>query len=66
MVLIVNGEEKEFLDNCTIEDMLKSLKIEDKVMAIAVNSKVVKKIQWQEYKPVQNDKLEFLNFVGGG
>jgi len=66
MQLIINGEEKEVADNTTIEQILKWLKIQDKVMAIAVNSQIVKKAQWGEFKPKQNDKLELLNFVGGG
>ena len=66
MKLVVNGKELEFKDNITIYDILKSLHIEDKVMAVAVNMQIVKKENWISYSPKEGDKLEFLHFVGGG
>ena len=66
MHLIINGETKEFEDNQTLEYIIKSLEIEDKVMAAAVNMEIVKKDQWDQYNPCDNDKIELLQFVGGG
>ena len=40
--------------------------IEDKVMAAAVNMEVVKKDEWTSFIPCDNDKIELLQFVGGG
>ena len=66
MNLIINGETKEFEDNRTLEYIIKSLEIEDKVMAAAVNMEIVKKDQWNEFIVKDNDKIELLQFVGGG
>ena len=66
MNLIVNGENKSFNDSLTLEEIIKELKIEDKVMAAAVNMEIVKKENWKDYRPVNDDKLELLQFVGGG
>lgn len=66
MKLIVNGEEKEFENALSISEIIKVLKIEDKVMAAAVNMNVVKKENWENFKLKENDSLELLNFVGGG
>jgi len=66
MKLIINGENRNIKDNWTINDILKDLKIEDKVMAVAVNMKIVKKENWNNYIPKDGDKIEFLHFVGGG
>ena len=66
MKLIINGEEKEFEENVTLQYIITSLQIEDKVMAAAVNMEIVKKDQWNHYRPVNDDKLELLQFVGGG
>lgn len=66
MKLIINGEEKEFEENVTLQHIITSLQIEDKVMAAAVNMEIVKKDQWNNYRPVNDDKLELLQFVGGG
>lgn len=65
MKIILNGKEKEIHVE-TISSLLQELEIEDKVMAAAVNMDVVKKENWQEYKLSENDKVEFLQFVGGG
>ncbi len=66
MKIIVNGENLEFKDNLTLLEIIKELKIEDKVMAAAVNMDIIKKDIWSSYKPKENDILELLNFVGGG
>jgi len=64
--IIINGEDKSFDDNMSLKDIIVSLKIEDKVMAAAVNMEIVKKDNWCEFIPKENDKLELLQFVGGG
>jgi sulfur carrier protein len=66
MTLIINGETKSFEEGITLQEIITSLKIEDKVMAAAVNMDIVKKENWKEYRPVNDDKLELLQFVGGG
>lgn len=66
MNLIINGEEKSFEENSTLQAIITKLQIEDKVMAAAVNMEIVKKDDWASYEPKNNDKLELLQFVGGG
>ncbi len=66
MKLIINGVEKEFETPLTILEILKKLEIEDKAMAVAVNMEIVKKDEWNKFIPKENDKLEILQFVGGG
>jgi sulfur carrier protein len=66
MKLIINGVEKEFETPLTILEILKKLEIEDKAMAVAVNMEIVKKDEWDKFIPKENDKLEILQFVGGG
>ena len=64
--MIINGEERTIEDGSTILDVLRALKIEEKVMAVAVNMQIVKKEQWKNYKLKEGDKVEFLSFTGGG
>ena len=66
MELIVNGQEKSFENNSSLKDIIVELKIEDKVMAAAVNMEIVKKDEWAKFTPKENDKIELLQFVGGG
>ncbi len=64
--VIINGEEKTFENDKSLKDIIISLKIEDKVMAAAVNMDVVKKDDWCNFIPKEDDKIELLQFVGGG
>ena len=66
MIVIVNGEEREFEQDITLMDILKKLSLDGKVMAAAVNMNIVKQDNWFQYRLNDNDKLELLDFVGGG
>jgi len=66
MKVIVNGEERVFDEGTTLAQIIEKLGIADKVMAAAVNMEVVKKEQWENYRPKEGDKIELLHFVGGG
>lgn len=66
MKIIINGENKIFEEGNSLKDMIVSLQIEDKVMAAAVNMNIVKKDNWDSFIPKEDDKIELLQFVGGG
>jgi sulfur carrier protein len=66
MKIVVNGLEKEFDAEITLASAIRLLEIEDKVMASAVNMNIVKKENWNSYVLQENDKIELLEFVGGG
>ncbi|OHD97226.1 MAG: thiamine biosynthesis protein ThiS [Sulfurimonas sp. RIFCSPHIGHO2_12_FULL_36_9] len=66
MKLIINGETKIFNENITLEKMLEELNLTGKVMAAAVNMEIVKQDKWDSYVLHDMDKLELLDFVGGG
>ncbi|MEA2019037.1 MAG: sulfur carrier protein ThiS [Campylobacterota bacterium] len=66
MNIIVNGEDKSIEQNSSLQTIIQNLQIEDKVMAAAVNMDIVKKEDWSSFIPKENDKLELLQFVGGG
>ena len=66
MQLTINGEMKEFETDTTLQNVLNKLSLDGKVMAAAVNMDIVKQNSWSEYKLQDGDKLELLDFVGGG
>ena len=66
MKLIINGDTKDIEDNSSLQKIITDLEIEDKVMAAAVNMDIVKKDDWSNFRPKDGDKLELLQFVGGG
>jgi len=66
MTIIVNGNEKIVEEGATLLALLQQLDLEGKVMAAAVNMEIVKQDQWDVHTLVEGDKLELLDFVGGG
>jgi len=66
MKIIINGQEKDFKEGTTLEMALLELELTGKVMAAAVNMEIVKQDNWKTYKLKDSDKLELLDFVGGG
>ena len=66
MNIVVNGENFEFKEPTTLIEVIKSLKVESKVMAAAINMEIVKKDDWITRSVKEGDKIELLHFVGGG
>jgi sulfur carrier protein len=66
MTIIVNGETKDFKDNTTVAELLQELHLQGKVMAAAINMEIIKQDKWESHKMSDGDKLELLDFVGGG
>ncbi len=66
MTVIVNGETKEYKAELTLIEMMNQLDIADKVMAAAVNMNIVKQDSWNTHTLKDGDKVELLDFVGGG
>jgi len=66
MKLIINGEIREFQEVKTLQNVLNELSLDGKVMAAAVNMEIVKQDSWATCVLKDGDKLELLDFVGGG
>ncbi len=66
MKITINGEEREFKEGVSLADVIKELNLEGKVMAAAKNMQIVKQDKWAKEMLQNGDKLELLDFVGGG
>ena len=66
MTLTVNGETRSFEPKCTMAQLIEALNLEGKVMAAAVNMNIVKQEAWESHELKEGDKVELLDFVGGG
>lgn len=66
MTLMINGQSMDFDGKKSIQEILDVLNIESKVVAIALNSNLVQKTQYSDTFPNDGDKIEFLQFMGGG
>ncbi len=66
MTLVLNGESIDIADGTTLFELISSQRIEEKVMAAAVNMEIVKKEDWKTRVLKEGEKIELLQFVGGG
>ncbi len=66
LTVVVNGEEKQYKEDTTLLEMMNQLSIADKVMAAAVNMNIIKQDAWDAHTLKNGDKVELLDFVGGG
>lgn len=66
MNIIINGEARDFESGLSVLSILQELSLEGKVMAAAINMEIVKQDTWNTYIVQDGDKLELLDFVGGG
>ncbi|OHE54974.1 MAG: thiamine biosynthesis protein ThiS [Thermodesulfovibrio sp. RBG_19FT_COMBO_41_18] len=66
MRLIVNGEIFETSNAGTIMELLNELRIEPGQVAVEVNLSIIKKADYSTFRLNDGDKVEIVNFVGGG
>ena len=62
----VNGKIKRIFENTRLSDLIKSLKIPIKKVAIELNKEIVDKKKLNIIKLKTNDKIEIVHFIGGG
>ncbi len=66
MHVTLNGAPRELSDGFTIQDVVKSLGLQEKQVAVEHNRNILKREQWNETAVVEGDQLEIVHFVGGG
>ena len=62
----VNGKIKTIIDQFTLKDLVKDLKIPLNKVAIELNKEIVNKKSISKIKFKNNDKVEIVHFIGGG
>ena len=67
MKLIVNGKETDISDNLNVSQLLaeQNVKMPDMV-SVELNGQILKKSQFDNTTLKDEDKVEFLYFMGGG
>lgn len=66
MRLKVNGESIENLTAATLKELLDELRIDSGRVAVEVNLTVIKKSDYEDFRLNDRDRVEIVNFVGGG
>ena len=66
MKLHINGEEREFSDGLTLAALLEQLGMKADRVAVELNRAIVSRDLWNETRLQGGDRLEIVQFVGGG
>ena len=66
MFLTINGKERQFGDNLTLDLLIEQLGMKGDRVAVEVNREIVSRAQWSETTLNDRDQLEIVHFVGGG
>ena len=66
MKLVINGREKKFESQLTITLLLDELGLKTDRVAVEVNHDLIPRERWATTKLSEGDKLEIVQFVGGG
>lgn len=67
MKLFINGKEEQASVDLTVIQLLKEKNVEmPDMVTVELNGKILKREQFETIKVKENDKVEFLYFMGGG
>jgi thiamine biosynthesis protein ThiS len=64
--VIVNDEPRDVRDGTTIADLVTTLGLGARRVAVEVNRSVVPRTQYSAWRLGAGDRVEIIHFVGGG
>jgi thiamine biosynthesis protein ThiS len=64
--VIVNGEPKRLSEGVHIVDLLDRLGLKPERLAVEINERIVRRVDWTTTTLAEGDKVEIVHFVGGG
>ena len=66
MKLEINGESREISPVSNVRELLVLLGIPEGRVAVEVNRKIVRRADWENTEISDRDRVEIVQFVGGG
>ena len=66
MKLIINGEEKAVENVSSVSDLLRELGLKADRVAVELNREIAVRTGWDSMRLKDGDRLEIVQFVGGG
>jgi len=66
IVVQVNGENRETAAGTTVRGLLEQLGLKAGRVAIEYNLQILPRTKWEETQVAAGDRLEIVQFVGGG
>ena len=67
MNLVINGKETKITDGLTVNQLLAQENVQmPDMVSVELNGQILKRTKFEEAILKDNDKVEFLYFMGGG
>ncbi len=66
VIAVVNGENRALGDGCTVAELLHELDLANRRVAVEVNRDIVPKAEFASRAIRDGDRIEIVQFVGGG
>lgn len=66
MIITLNGKEKEMAAPLTVRELLETLDLDLSRVAVELNLDILPRDQFPERLLKEGDRLEIVQFVGGG
>ena len=66
MKLLVNGEERSFQGVADVAALVRTLGLDPRKVAVELNLEIVPRSTYAGARLAEGDKLEIVQFVGGG
>ncbi len=62
----LNGKKIKIYNGSNIKDLVKKYRLNEKKIAIELNGRILPQNQYTKKKLKENDKVEIVQFIGGG
>ena len=66
MEIKLNGEIRQIKDGMTLQELVDSLQLPNRALAVAVNRTVITRQKWPEVGLYPADQVELVRAIGGG
>jgi sulfur carrier protein len=66
MLLIINGENKYLAPVASVSELVAHLALAKDRVAVEINGRIIKKPEWEATPLAEGDRIEIIQFVGGG
>ena len=66
MRLLINGETRTIPAVASVRELLGVLGVGESRVAVELNGKIIRRAEWQQTKLSDMDRVEIVQFVGGG
>ncbi len=64
--IFLNGKQMEINAQISVQDLIIAQGLKDKMIAVAINMKIIHKNEYEKTIVAENDKIEIVRPVGGG